>query len=78
VENKLRTVLWGWLGEPLSDDERASVRAVLEDAELARRLAELLTAAEVAAFHARCAALLEAGVFPAPSGDWPAIPWPAF
>ena len=22
--------------------------------------------------------LLEAGVFPAPSGRWPAIPWPAF
>ena len=22
--------------------------------------------------------LLAAGVFPEPSGDWPAIPWPAF
>jgi len=78
VDNKLRTVLWGWLGEPLSDEERAAVAGVLEDQALAGRLGELLTVAEVAAFHDRCRALLSAGVLPAPSGDWPAIPWPAF
>lgn len=78
VENKLRTVLWGWLGEPLRADEREAVEGVLADVALASRLGELLTGAEVAAFRARCEALLAEGVFPAPSGEWPAIPWPAF
>lgn len=78
VDNKLRTVLWGWLGEPLSEEERAAVAGVLEDEALTGRLGSLLTVAEVAAFHARCRDLLAAGVFPAPSGEWPAIPWPAF
>lgn len=78
VEDKLRTVLWGWLGEPLTADEAAAVRGVLADEGLAARLAELLTEAEVAAFRARCTGLLEAGVMPAPGGSWPAIPWPAF
>lgn len=78
VDNKLRTVLWGWLGEPLSDDERTAVAAVLDDAELVGRLDALLTQAEVAAFRSRGRALLAAGRFPSPSGEWPAIPWPAF
>lgn len=78
VENKLRTVLWGWLGEPLSADESAAVRRVADDAELAEALRELTTADEVAAFVARARQLLTTGVFPQPSAEWPAIPWPAF
>jgi uncharacterized repeat protein (TIGR03843 family) len=78
VDPKLRTVLWGWLGVPLEDDEAQAVARLAEDATLAERLGRLLTAAEVRAFHARCRRLVEDGVFPSPSGDWPAIPWPAF
>ncbi len=78
VENKLRTVLWGWLGQPLLPDELAAVAGVHDDEQLADRLGALLTTAEVVAFRARCAALLQAAVFPSPSGEWPAIPWPAF
>jgi uncharacterized repeat protein (TIGR03843 family) len=78
TDGKLRTVLWGWLGEPLSDDERSSVKALLDDQPLARALDGLLAPAEVDAFRARGAHLLADGVFPAPSGGWPAIPWPAF
>ena len=29
-EPKLRTVLWGWAGAPLTDEERAGVGAVLD------------------------------------------------
>ncbi|MDT0203572.1 SCO1664 family protein [Nocardioides sp. AE5] len=78
VEEKLRTVLWGWVGEPLSDAERDAVRRVHDDADLLRRLSDLVTEPEVAAYVARCEALLAAGEMPAPSGEWPAIPWPAF
>lgn len=78
VEPKLRTVLWGWLGSPLTADERTAVKRVRDDGALIERLGSLLTAAEVAAFTERCTALLGRGALPAPSASWPAIPWPAF
>jgi uncharacterized repeat protein (TIGR03843 family) len=78
VDNKLRTVLWGWLGEPLSPAETDPVRRVAADAALAGLLRTLLTPAEVAAFVGRAEQLLLTGRFPEPSGEWPAIPWPAF
>ncbi|MBT2369563.1 SCO1664 family protein [Streptomyces sp. ISL-10] len=80
AEDKLRTLLWGWAGEPLPEEATralASVAAALVDgAALAARLAELLTPAEVAAVRDRVAALLSSGTHPLPSGEWPAIPWP--
>jgi uncharacterized repeat protein (TIGR03843 family) len=80
AENKLRTLLWGWAGEPLTD-EALEVLASLRDAlapgaPLATRLAELVTAVEVEATRARVEAMLASGKHPEPSGDWPAIPWP--
>ncbi|KRF17449.1 phosphatidylinositol kinase [Nocardioides sp. Soil797] len=78
VDNKLRSVLWGWLGEALRPDEIEAVRRVRDDDALGRRLADLITPVELDAFHTRCEVLLTAGVLPAPSGEWPAIPWPAF
>ncbi|WP_235538986.1 SCO1664 family protein [Nocardioides sp. Soil796] len=78
VENKLRSVLWGWLGTPLTDDEADAVRRVAADDDLHKRLGDLVTPRELAAFVARCHTLLETGVMPEPSGEWPAIPWPAF
>jgi hypothetical protein len=48
------------------------------DGELSERLHEHLTRAEVRALAERVDKLLAAGVFPEPSNDWPAIPWPAF
>ncbi|RBO89793.1 putative repeat protein (TIGR03843 family) [Micrococcus sp. KT16] len=46
VADKLRTVLWGWLGEALSEEEPDGVGRVLDglDGELGRGLAELLNA----------------------------------
>lgn len=78
VENKLRSVLWGWLGSDLSDDESEGVRRVAEDHDLIKRLEDLVTPRELDAFAARCEELLAAGRMPEPSGEWPAIPWPAF
>jgi uncharacterized repeat protein (TIGR03843 family) len=80
TDDKLRTVLWGWIGEavPEAELERlGEVRALMEG-DLAEQLSEHLTIKEVQAVSTRIDRLLDAGVFPEPSGDWPAIPWPAF
>ncbi|WP_129297194.1 SCO1664 family protein [Streptomyces lydicus] len=80
AEDKLRTLLWGWAGEPLTDEALEVLRGLqeaLEDAgPLAARLAELITDDEIAALRARVAGLLRSGRHPEPSGEWPAIPWP--
>ncbi|WP_431045233.1 SCO1664 family protein [Streptomyces sp. P1-3] len=80
ADDKLRTLLWGWAGEPLTEEAVAVLErlsAALADGEpLATRLAELITPAEVAAVRARVAGLLRTGQHPEPSGQWPAIPWP--
>lgn len=79
-EPKLRTVLWGWLGRPLSEDELDGVRRVRTglDAELGATLADWLDEPELAALRRRCDRLLTEGVFPSPEGDMPAVPWPPF
>ncbi|GAB7034540.1 SCO1664 family protein [Streptomyces sp. NPDC021749] len=80
TEDKLRTLLWGWAGEPLTEEALEALRrlgaALADSAPLAARLAELLTAAEIDALRARVAGLLERGRHPEPGGEWPAIPWP--
>jgi uncharacterized repeat protein (TIGR03843 family) len=80
TENKLRTLLWGWAGEPLPAAELAALRSLRErlapGRPLAVRLRELLSEEECAALRERTDALLAAGRHPAPGGEWPAIPWP--
>ena len=80
VDDKLRTLLWGWAGDPLAPDALealAELAAALADGEpLFTRLAQLLTAAEVEAITGRVASLRAAARHPVPSGEWPAIPWP--
>lgn len=80
TEHKLRTVLWGWTGQPLTPEEVERVATVLEQVAgaLGAALGELLTETEVEAFARRCSLLLEAGELPAPRGHGPAIPWPPF
>lgn len=77
---KLRTVLWGWRGQPIEPEERDvldALRAAL-DGELRPALLELLAPVEVAATVRRLDRLLESGRFPRPSPSWPAVPWPPF
>ncbi len=80
TDDKLRTLLWGWAGEALPAEAVAVLHRLADGlaaaGPLAARLAPLLTPAEVAALRARVAALLASGRHPAPSGEWPAIPWP--
>ena len=80
VEHKLRTVLWGWAGELLSDEDRACLQQVadqLED-ELGERLVGLVTPHEVEATRRRVKRLLRVGALPEPGQGWRAIPWPPF
>lgn len=80
VEHKLRTVLWGWIGDALTPDELAGiarVRAAL-DGPLGEALTPLLTEYEIAALARRCARLSTKARFPGPRGEMPAVPWPLF
>ncbi|PAM97476.1 phosphatidylinositol kinase [Streptomyces sp. Alain-F2R5] len=80
AEDKLRTLLWGWAGEPLTGEALAvldGLKEALEDGgALAARLGALITSAELDATRARVDALLASGKHPEPGGEWPAIPWP--
>ena len=78
VENKLRTVLWGWTGRVLPADA-AEVLAGLAarlDGDLGAALEGHLTVSEVQHVRLRVKRLRRAGRFPKPPEDWPAIPWP--
>ncbi|NYJ01360.1 putative repeat protein (TIGR03843 family) [Nocardioides thalensis] len=79
-EPKLRTVLWGWAGLPLTDEERLVVDRVLAAVrgDLGTALAAHLTDLELHALERRAERLLAHGVLPHPSGGWPSIPWPPF
>nr|WP_307865344.1 SCO1664 family protein [Streptomyces montanisoli] len=80
VDDKLRTLLWGWAGEPLPEEALAALGrladALAEGAPLATRLATLITPAECGALRERVRDLRHTGRHPEPSGQWPAIPWP--
>jgi uncharacterized repeat protein (TIGR03843 family) len=80
-EPKLRTVLWGFAGEPIAEADLARIAAVValvedEEASLRAELDSLLTLREVAALVGRGRRLLDRAAYPVPSGQWPAIPWP--
>jgi uncharacterized repeat protein (TIGR03843 family) len=80
TDHKLRTVLWGWLGEALVEEELAGVERVraVVGGPLGDVLAAHLTDLEIDALQRRCRRLADRAVMPAPRGEWPAIPWPPF
>ncbi|HEX4359988.1 MAG TPA: SCO1664 family protein [Pseudonocardia sp.] len=79
-EDKLRTVLWGWVGQKLPTELRSEVRAVRRELDngLCGQLGDHLTRRELRALSERVDGLLSHPKFPEPSGYGPAIPWPAF
>ena len=79
LEDKLRTVLWGWAGKPIEDDTLESVATLIDalDGELADALTEHVTPAEVIALEDRAREMMEFARMPTPDRRRP-IPWPAF
>ena len=80
TEDKLRTVLWGWVGQPLPRpvvEPLRRLRAEL-DGGLSETLAEHITRRELRTLVRRVERLLDEPCYPEPSGYGPAIPWPAF
>jgi uncharacterized repeat protein (TIGR03843 family) len=79
VEDKLRTVLWGWAGKPVDDETLETVAGLRDQLRngLREQLYEHLTNREINALHARTVALLDNPVMPTPDRRRP-IPWPAF
>lgn len=76
-EDKLRTVLWQWRAEELLREDfdlLLSVRDRFDD--FASIVEELLTPSEISATKMRIERLIYAKVYPSPSDEWPAIPWP--
>ncbi len=80
VEDKLRTVLWGWAGDPMDEADAAGLHRLAEALErpAAGRLHGLVTGPELTRVRHRVRRLLRSGCFPQPPESWRAIPWPVF
>ena len=78
-EDKLRTVLWQWADSPLNEEEKTLLIRLKEDliSQPAPLLA-LITEIEFESLVYRIDRLIQESHFPAPSDEWPAVPWPPF
>ncbi len=72
-ENKLRTLLWGWAGAPLTDEELGRVELALQAAD---QLRDLLGDEDTDALRRRCRRLLRSAALPWPDPHRHTIPWP--
>lgn len=79
-ENKLRTVLWQWAGQNLTQEEleRLSRFSLYLESDDAVEIQDLITPREYLALQDRTRFLIEKRTFPEPNPDWPHIPWPPF
>ncbi len=79
VDNKLRTVIWDFSGEPLPGDLCGDVEralAQLEHGKLGNTVASLLSPSETRMLKRRLRAALEPEwSFPSPTSGW-SLPWP--
>ena len=79
VDEKLRTVIWDFSGQPLPQDLCGDIERALSDLErgsLGDTMRELLSAAELRVLKRRLRAVLDrAWLFPEPTSAW-SIPWP--
>jgi hypothetical protein len=79
TENKLRTVIWDFSGQPLPKDLCGDIERTLmqlEKGPLAETLAELISPAESRMLKRRLRAVLASGwQFPEPTSAW-SLPWP--
>jgi hypothetical protein len=79
-EDKLRTVLWQWEQDELLASEIATLDLLQNElsSEVGEQIKQLITQQEFTALQLRVSRLLATKVFPSPSPDWPAVPWPPF
>jgi uncharacterized repeat protein (TIGR03843 family) len=75
-EDKLRTVFWGWAGEPLPDADVQRLGRLRAGLGGSSRWDGLLTGPEVRALARRVDVLLETGRHPEPPSDRYPLPWP--
>ena len=94
VDEKLRTVLWGWAGQPFAEDVAAEIARLARDlaawcdararsgpssgGSWVDELAGLVEADEIAVTARRARLLARRGRYPHQAEGWPAIPWPPF
>jgi uncharacterized repeat protein (TIGR03843 family) len=81
VEHKLRTVLWGFVGDPITVEEGQALRRLGSalQGDLGATISALLSEEEVEVTIKRLTRLLARNTFPAPaSSQYPVIPWPPF
>jgi hypothetical protein len=80
AEDKLRTVVWNFAGEPIPADLLAVLSTFLAElmqaGSLQSALRQYLNADELAALSARAEALLASGHFPFPPADRRSFPYP--
>jgi uncharacterized repeat protein (TIGR03843 family) len=78
VDDKLRTVLWGFIGRAVAGDDLAVLAALRRafDGAVREQLCALLAPDEVEATIARLDRLIATGVFPGPGPGRHAVPWP--
>ena len=80
AEDKLRTVIWDFAGEPIPDQLCADLQAFLlklqPENELMLQLQPLLSQKEIRALRSRAEHLLTFSQFPEPDPDQRSFPWP--
>ena len=78
-EDKLRTVLWQWADSPLNEEEKTIlIKLKGELISQPAPLLALITEIEFESLVYRIDRLIQESHFPAPSDEWPAVPWPPF
>ena len=79
TENKLRTVLWEFIGQPIPPDLLSSLNKLVEDlqtkGQLFQSLRPYLRVSEINAIIRRSERVLDSGIYPTPSTRFP-VPYP--
>jgi hypothetical protein len=78
IEDKLRTVIWDFAGEPIPDELLKSLEKFIKriNPPLPEELAAYLSSDEIEALTARAKTLLKVPVFPKPPADRRSFPYP--
>lgn len=80
VEDKLRTVVWDFAGEPIPAELLESLQRVVDDLQpgcaFRQHLVAYLHSSEIHALEARCRSILQAPIYPLPAEHRRVYPWP--